>query len=66
LSGLVEVAAVAWRSGDRARRFAAKHNIARAYGSYETLLGDTGIDALYIAFPPGLHAHWFEMGISLS
>ena len=43
------VSGVASRDPGRAGKFAAAHNIGRSYGSYEDLLGDPGIDAVYIA-----------------
>lgn len=53
-----EVTAIAARDLERARRFAAKHKISRAYGSYAQLLTDPRIDAVYIAVPNGLHGRW--------
>jgi predicted dehydrogenase len=53
-----EVTAIAARDLERARRFAAKHKISRAYGSYAQLLADPRIDAVYIAVPNGLHGRW--------
>jgi predicted dehydrogenase len=53
-----EVVAVAARDLQRARQFAARHAIARAYGSYSQLLADPQIDAVYIALPNGLHGRW--------
>ena len=54
----VEIAAVASRNLERARAYAAKHNIARAFGSYEELLADPGIDAVFNPLPNSLHAEW--------
>jgi predicted dehydrogenase len=53
-----EVVAVASRDLDRARRFATENGIPTAYGSYEALLADPGIDAVYIPLPNRLHAEW--------
>ncbi len=53
-----EVVAVASRHADRAQAFATELNIPRAYGSYEALLGDPDIDAIYIGLPNNLHAEW--------
>ena len=53
-----QVAAVAARDGDRARHFAAELGIPRAYGSYEELLEDTEIEAVYIPLPNNLHVEW--------
>jgi hypothetical protein len=43
----VQVYAVAARSLDRAREFAAKHGIEKAYGSYDELLNDGEVDVVY-------------------
>lgn len=50
--------AVGSRTLDRAREFAGKHGIARAYGSYEELIADPDIDAIYISLPNHMHAEW--------
>ncbi len=54
----VRVHAVAARDIDRARAFAQKHGIARVHDSYEALLADPEIDAVYNPLPNGLHTHW--------
>jgi predicted dehydrogenase len=54
----VVVAAVAARDPDRARRFARRHGIAGVRGSYEQLVTDPDIDAVYNPLPNGLHAQW--------
>jgi len=54
----VVVAAVGARDVARARQFAAKHGIATAYGSYDELIADPELDAVYIALPNGLHGRW--------
>ena len=53
-----EVVAVASRALDRAQAFASRNNIPRAYGSYEELLADPEIDAIYIPVPNSQHAEW--------
>src|SRR4051794_27571458 len=53
-----ELVAVASRSLSRAEAYAHEHGIARAFGSYDALLADDGIDAVYIALPNALHHEW--------
>jgi predicted dehydrogenase len=54
----VEVTALAARDPQRARDYAAKHGIARTHGSYDELIADPEIDAIYNPLPNGLHAEW--------
>jgi predicted dehydrogenase len=54
----VTVAAVAARDPERARRFAARHRIRRVHHSYQDLLDDPAIDAVYNPLPNSLHAPW--------
>ncbi len=54
----VEVHGIASRDADRARTVAGELRIPRAYGSYEDLLEDPDIDAVYIPLPNNLHARW--------
>jgi predicted dehydrogenase len=49
------VVAVGSRSEDRARAFAEKHGVPRSYGSYEELVADDEVDAVYIASPHSEH-----------
>jgi len=51
-----QVVAAGSRSLDRARSFADRYGIERAYGSYEQLVGDADIDAVYVASPHSEHA----------
>jgi xylose dehydrogenase (NAD/NADP) len=53
-----ELLGVASRDAQRARDFAAKGGIPRSYGSYESLLGDPDIDAVYIPLPNSMHREW--------
>jgi D-xylose 1-dehydrogenase (NADP+, D-xylono-1,5-lactone-forming) len=54
----VRIEAVASRDAVKAAAFAADFGIARAHGSYEALLADGGLDAVYIPLPNSLHAEW--------
>ncbi|HEY6319596.1 MAG TPA: Gfo/Idh/MocA family oxidoreductase [Acidimicrobiia bacterium] len=54
----VEVVAVAARDRARAERFARKRGIPTVHGSYEALLADPGVDAVYNPLPNGLHGRW--------
>lgn len=53
-----ELAAVASRSLDKAQAYAKKNGIPKAYGSYDALLADPNIDAVYISLPNGYHCDW--------
>jgi predicted dehydrogenase len=54
----VELVAVASRSQDAADAYAREWAIPTAHGSYEALLEDPNVDALYISLPNGLHVEW--------
>jgi predicted dehydrogenase len=49
------VAAVGSRSQESADRFARKHGVERAHSSYESLVADPEIDAVYVATPHPMH-----------
>ena len=53
-----DVVAVGSRDGARAHANAHEHGIATAHASYETLLADDGVEAVYIALPNSLHHEW--------
>jgi len=55
---VVRVVAVASRTDDAARAYAAANGIERWFGSYEALLAERGIDAVYNPLPNHLHAEW--------
>ena len=55
---LSEVSAISSRSGEKAQAAAAELGIAKHYGSYEALLADPEIDAVYNPLPNHLHCSW--------
>ena len=56
--GKAVIAAVAARDPRRATEFAAKHAIPKVHASYEDLLADVSLDAIYNPLPNGLHGRW--------
>jgi predicted dehydrogenase len=52
------VIAVASRDAGRAKRYAQEHSINRAYGSYEELLEDPDVEAVYNSLPNSMHVDW--------
>jgi D-xylose 1-dehydrogenase (NADP+, D-xylono-1,5-lactone-forming) len=54
----VDLIAVASRDAARAKDYARNWEIERAYGSYEALLADPDVDAVYISLPNTLHVEW--------
>ena len=54
----VDLVAVASRDQTRAEEYAREWGIERAYGSYEALLADPGIEAVYISLPNTMHVEW--------
>jgi len=55
---MVDVVAAGSRTPGTAEAYAARHGIATAHGSYEALLADPRVEAVYIAVPNGLHHPW--------
>jgi predicted dehydrogenase len=53
-----EVVALASRSGERAEAAADALDVPRALGSYEALLAEEAVEAVYIPLPNHLHARW--------
>lgn len=56
--GIADVTAIAARSGERARAFAARHSVATVHADYAALVDDSEVDAVYIALPNALHYGW--------
>jgi xylose dehydrogenase (NAD/NADP) len=57
-SPALELVAVASRSQERADDYAETEGIPRAHGSYEALLDDPDVEAVYISLPNSLHVEW--------
>ena len=57
-SDKAELIAVASRDQARAEEYAREWDVDRAYGSYESLLEDPDVDAVYISLPNSLHVEW--------
>ena len=57
-STLVKVTAIASRDAGKAERFAREVGVARFHPSYEAMLADPTIDAIYNPLPNSLHAAW--------
>ncbi len=57
-STTVRIVAAASRDAAKAAAFASEFGIARHHGSYQALLDDDGVDAVYIPLPNNLHAPW--------
>ena len=57
-SDKVELVAVASREQTRAEEYAREWDIERAYGTYDALLEDPDVDAVYISLPNTMHVEW--------
>ena len=57
-SDQVDVIGLASRVAIRAEAYTWEYGIERAYGSYEALLEDTDVEAIYISLPNGMHIDW--------
>jgi D-xylose 1-dehydrogenase (NADP+, D-xylono-1,5-lactone-forming) len=53
-----QLVAVASRVADRARAYAAEWQIPTAHASYDALLRDADVDAIYLPLPNSLHVEW--------
>ena len=54
----VEVVCIAARDEGRAREFAEKHQIPKVLATYQDVIDDPEIDAVYIPLPIAAHADW--------
>jgi D-xylose 1-dehydrogenase (NADP+, D-xylono-1,5-lactone-forming) len=59
----VEVVAIGSRQRERAEAQAAALGVPRAYGSYEDVLADPEVEAVYVALPNSLHVQWSERAL---
>lgn len=57
-SKTADLRAITSRTLDKAQGYANQHHIPKAYGSYEELLADPGIDAVYNPLPNHMHDEW--------
>jgi predicted dehydrogenase len=60
----VRVTAIAARDVDRARSFAAMHDIPHVEADYDALVRSAEVDAVYVALPAALHATWTERALA--
>src|SRR3954463_9264004 len=58
LSQDAQIVAVGSRDLTRGQAYASEHGIPRVHGSYEALLADPEVDAVYIPLPNSLHVPW--------
>jgi xylose dehydrogenase (NAD/NADP) len=54
----VELLAVASRDQSRAEQYASEHGLPRAFGSYDEMLADPDVEAVYISLPNSQHVEW--------
>jgi len=60
----VVVAAVGARDLPSAEEFAAKYGIAKAHGSYQELIDDPDLDAIYVLVPTSMHGKWAKAALA--
>ncbi|MCU4175895.1 Gfo/Idh/MocA family protein [Carboxylicivirga sp. N1Y90] len=60
----VDMVAIASRDINKSESAAKEFGIRRSYGSYEALLKDPNVDAVYIPLPNHLHAEWIEKSLN--
>src|SRR5207244_1925475 len=49
---------VASRERSRAEAYAREHGLERAFGSYDELLADPDVEAVYVSLPNAFHVEW--------
>ncbi len=57
-AGNCELYAIAGRNPEKAESFAKEFGFTKSYGSYQALLDDENVQAVYIPLPNGLHFEW--------
>lgn len=57
------MAAVAARDASRGHAFATRNGIGKVHDSYQALISDPDLDAVYIPLPNGLHGKWTRAAI---
>ena len=58
-----ELYAIAGRSLEKAQRFASDYGIPKAYGSYDELIADADVQAVYIPLPNDIHLKWVKTAL---
>jgi predicted dehydrogenase len=59
----VEVTAIAARDAGRAAEYAAEHGIPRVLDSYDAVVDDPAVDAVYVPTPASLHGYWTRRAV---
>jgi predicted dehydrogenase len=62
-SETAQIVAVASRNVEAAQAFAGAHDVPRAHGSYEALLADSDVEAVYIPLPNSMHVEWTKRAL---
>ena len=55
--------AIAGRSAEKARRFQEEYGFEKAYGSYDELLSDELVQAVYVPLPNDIHCEWVKKAL---
>jgi D-xylose 1-dehydrogenase (NADP+, D-xylono-1,5-lactone-forming) len=58
------LAAIASRSKEKAESYAKEHGIPVAFGSYESMLESSEVDAIYLSLPNSLHFEWAKRALA--